>query len=93
MLHHGIGSLQGRLSTFSFYLISIFVFSHSRSLSLSPMPSHSGASPRRKYRNLRRQCRSCDLFLNAFSFDPSLRSAAIADLRAAREREASPLHF
>ncbi|QCE02615.1 serine acetyltransferase 5 [Vigna unguiculata] len=28
-----------------------------------------------------------DLFLNAFSSDPSLRSAAVADLRAARERD------
>ncbi|KHN27250.1 Serine acetyltransferase 5 [Glycine soja] len=28
-----------------------------------------------------------DLFLNAFSFDPSLCSAAVADLRAARERD------
>ncbi|KAL9303763.1 hypothetical protein ACSQ67_021026 [Phaseolus vulgaris] len=78
-------STREQLSTFSFYLISIFVFSHSRFLSSSPTPSHSRSFSSSEKRNLHRQCRSCDLFLNAFSFDPSLRSAAIADLCAARE--------
>ncbi|KAK7275320.1 hypothetical protein RIF29_16433 [Crotalaria pallida] len=34
-----------------------------------------------------------DLFLNAFTSDPSLRSAAVADLRAARERDPACLSY
>lgn len=34
-----------------------------------------------------------DLFLNAFSSDPSLRSAAVADLRAARERDPACISY
>ena len=34
-----------------------------------------------------------DLFLNAFSSDASLRSAAVADLRAARERDPACVSF
>ena len=88
LLHHGIGSLQGSNSQPSHFISSpslsfhILVFSPHRWRQVIV-----GASPRRKKRNLHRQCRSCDLFLNAFSSDPSLRSAAIADLCAAREHD------
>lgn len=34
-----------------------------------------------------------DLFLNAFTSDPSLRAAAVADLRAARERDPACVSF